>query len=75
MSVTLAQRKQGKLSPKFQVIRDDYRSLPLKNKTYTHIRKVTMKTLYFKFVLLLKNCFLLSRGNEKLLKSQRFTHR
>ena len=49
------------LSPKFQVIRDDYRSLPLKNKTHAHIHKVALKTLYFKFVWQLQNRFLLSR--------------
>ena len=47
------------------------------NRTNTHIHKVELKSLYFTFVWLLQNRVFssLSRENEKLLKSQRFTHR
>ena len=47
------------------------------NKTNTHILEVELKSLYFNFVWLLQNRIFsyLSRGNEKLLKSQSFTRR
>ena len=50
--IVLAIALLGKfLSPRFHVIRDDYRSLPLKKQnTHTYIHKVALKTLYFKFV-------------------------
>ena len=44
--------------------------LALKTRIYQqNIHKAELKTLYFNFVLLLQNRFLLSRGNERLLQS------